>query len=96
MREERRRQLLAEAELDLGRLQLLLDRAARFGLGLLLLRRFARRDRRALLGDAAGNGDADEGHQAAERREGQERQAGNDAEHRTSAAPRETARSDSR
>ena len=44
---ERGAQLLAEAELDLDRLQLLLDRGARLGLGLLLLRRLSRRLLRA-------------------------------------------------
>ena len=36
----------------------------------------------AILGDAAGNGEADKGHEAAEKRERQQRQARNDAEHR--------------
>ena len=37
---------------------------------------------RTVLGDAAGNGETDEGHEAAERRERQEGEARNDAEHR--------------
>ena len=41
--EQRRRQLLAEAQFDLDRLQLLLDRSARVGARLLLDRRFLRR-----------------------------------------------------
>ena len=79
---ERGVQFLAEAKLDLERLQLLPDRGARLGLGLLVFRRLPRRLFRAVLGDAAGNGDADEGHEAAERRERQEGQPGDDAERR--------------
>ena len=64
-----------EAELDLDDLQLLLDRGALLGLGLRVLRRLPRLLLGAVLGEAAGNGEADEGHQAAEHRERQERQA---------------------
>ena len=63
--EQRRRQLLAEAQLDLDRLQLLLDRGARLGLAPSPRSPSSRpRPRAASLASAAGDRDADEGHQA--------------------------------
>ena len=80
--DERGVELLAEAELDLERLQLLLDRGARLGFRALGLGGLKRGLGGAVAGDAPRDRDADEGHQAAEQRERQERQPGNDAEHR--------------
>ena len=73
--QQRRGQFLAQAQFDLGRLQLLLDRSLLLGARLLLARRVGRGGDGAILGLAVGNRHADEGHQPAENREGEERQA---------------------